>query len=197
MRHPILILVGFLMVSACSGDVPAQETAADPITQVADETTRDPVAKAAPIFGNRQEKNYIEAMEEGMESQMKLYARVSPEAAAKIKPVIFNAADRDVIRCSFNGMKRAGLSAYLDAGLETNKALNKAIDDNPDLSIRTLEQYPEIMTMMQGGDMMENMSDADQDTVMMINKDCGVIDMMVKKMTDSGVMAAMGGISAD
>lgn len=197
MRHPLLILFGLLMVSACSGDAPAQETAADSANQSTGESKSEPVAKSAPILGSRQEKTYIQAMEDGMESQMKLYSRVSPEAAAKIKPVQFNAADRDVIRCSYDGIKRAGLSAYLDAGLESSKAFNKAINDNPDLTIQTLAQYPEVMSLMQNSDMMNNMSDADQETVMMINKDCGVVEMMVKKMTESGVMAAMGGISVD
>ena len=197
MRHPLLILFGLLMVSACSGEAPAQEAAADPATQSTDESKSEPVAQSAPILGSRQEKTYIQAMEDGMESQMKLYSRVSPEVAAKIKPVKFNAADRDVIRCSYDGIRRAGLSAYLEAGLESSQAFNKAVDENPDLTIQTLAQYPEVMSMMQNSDMMANMPDADQDRVMMINKDCGVIEMMVKKMTESGVMAAMGGMSVD
>ena len=181
MRHPLLILFGLLMVSACSGEAPAQEAAADPATQSTDESKSEPVAQSAPILGSRQEKTYIQAMEDGMESQMKLYSRVSPEAAAKIKPVQFNAADRDVIRCSYDGIRRAGLSAYLEAGIESSQAFNKAVDENPDLTIQTLAQYPEVMNMMQNSDMMANMPDADQDRVMMINKDCGVIEMMVKK----------------
>jgi hypothetical protein len=185
------------MVSACSGDAPAQEAATDPANQSTDESKSAPVASSAPILGSRQEKTYIQAMEDGMQSQMKLYARLSPEAAAMIKPVSFNAADREVIRCSYTGIKRAGLSAYLDAGLEANEAFIKAIDNKPDLSIKTLEQHPEIMALMQASDMMNSMPDADKDTVLEINKDCGVIGMIVDKMTESGVMAAMSRVDAE
>lgn len=190
MQRPLLTLVGLFIVSACSGEAPAQSDGG--ATQGAQlDTASQLVSKPTLIKGNRQEKRYIQAMEDGLQSQMKLYSRVSPAAAAMIKPVSFDAADRAVIRCSFTGMKRAGLSAYLDAGVDANKALNKAIEDNPNVSIQTLEQHPDIMALMQGGDMMQTMSDADEAKIQAVNKDCGVIAMMMKKMTESGAVAAM------
>lgn len=149
MRRPLLTLAGIVMVSACSGEAPAQNESGAAQDANA-ETTSQPVSKPTPITGNRQEKRYIQAMEDGLQSQMRLYARVSPEAAAMMKPVKFNTADRESVLCSYKGMKRAGLSAYIDLGMETNKTLNKAIDDNPDLSIITLDQHPEIMALLQG-----------------------------------------------
>lgn len=190
MQRPLLTLVGLFIVSACSGEAPAQSDGG--ATQGAQlDTASQPVSKPTLIKGNRQEKRYIQAMEDGLQSQMRLYARVSPEAAAMMKPVKFNAADRESVLCSYRGMKRAGLSAYIDAGMDANETLNKAIDDNPDLSIITLDQNPEIMALLQGGEMMKNMSAADKDKIQAINEDCGVMDMMLKKMTESGAMAAM------
>lgn len=190
MRRPILTLAGLVMISACSSEAPAQSDATAAQDSVV-ETPTESLLKPTAVKGTRQEKRYIQAMEDGLQSQMKLYSRVSPEIAEKIKPVNFDAADRDVIRCSFKGMKRAGLSKYVEAGIEANQTLNQAIEDTPNLSIKTIEQHPEIMSLMQGGDMLATMSDADADKVQVINQDCGVMGMMTKKMTESGVMAAL------
>lgn len=39
--------------------------------------------------------------------------------------------------------------------------------------------------------MMKTMSAADEEKIQAINEDCGVMSMMLKKMTESGAMAAM------
>lgn len=195
MLRPLLTLAGLFIISACSSEAPAQS---DATTAQAGsvETVSQPASKPKAIKGRTSEKQYIQSMEEGLQSQMKLYSRVSPDAAEKMKPISFNADDRDIIRCSFNGMKRAGLSKYLEVGIEASKALNQAIEDNPDVSIKTLEQYPEIMSLV-GGDMLDAMSDTDEEKIQAVNTDCGVMTMILKKMNESGAMAAMTSADMD
>jgi len=182
-------MFGLVMV-ACSSETPAQtadDTSDTPVAQ-----TEPVVEKRAPLFGlGDMEKRYIEAMEDGFESQMKLYSRVSPEAAAMIKPVSFDKDDRETIRCVIRGYKDEGMEKYLEIGIETNTRLNQLIEDNPDLSMRTIESNPEAMTLLMGGEAMEQMSEADNETSKAINSRCGTMAMMMVKMTESGAMAAM------
>jgi hypothetical protein len=187
------ILIGLVM-TACSTETPAQ-TGEDETSPSAEAVTAsaEPVAKErAPLFGQgNMEKRYIDAMETGFESQMKLYTRVSPDAAALIKPVSFDQDDRETIRCVIRGYKDAGMEKYLELGIDMNKRLNRLIDENPDLSMRTIESHPEAMHLLSGGDVMEQMSEAESDAADAINSRCGTMTMMMQKMTDSGVMAAM------
>ncbi|MEM7728436.1 MAG: hypothetical protein AAF311_04090 [Pseudomonadota bacterium] len=195
MKQTIAILASIMMVGACSTETSADtsDTAShegapsEAVIQMAQAET-----KPAPRlgFGNR-DKKFIESMEAGFENQMKLYSRVSPEAAALVKPVKLNDEDRETIRCVIREMKSQGMEKYLDLGIETNAKLNKMINDNPDLSMKTIESYPEAMDLLMGGGMMDTMSEAESEKSMAINKECGTMAMMMEKMHESGIMAAM------
>ncbi|MGB3456734.1 MAG: hypothetical protein WBG08_08525 [Litorimonas sp.] len=190
MKQTISILASIMMVGACSGETSAETSDATPSQDAVQ--TAQAETKAGPRlgFGNR-EKKFIESMEVGFENQMKLYSRVSPEAAALVKPVSLDDGDRDTIRCVIREMRSQGMEKYLDLGIETNAKLNKMINDNPDLSMRTIEAYPEAMNLLMGGGMMDVMSEAESEKSMAINTQCGTTTMMMEKMQESGIMAAM------
>jgi len=189
MNRNILILTALMMV-ACSDETPGQTAIETPEIDAAEMAPEAKSPASALGIGNK-EKQYIEAMEVGFESQMKLYSRVSPEAAGLIKPVTFDEEDRDIIRCVIRGLKDEGMEKYLDMGIDANKNLNRLIEENPDLSMKTIESHPEAMKLLQGGEVMDSMDAVESEKSMAINKRCGTMSMMMDKMNESGIMEAM------
>lgn len=187
-------LVSLVLIAACSNESPAQDATAtsDGVVSVAASK-----APATPVKGSRMEKKYIDSVETGLKTQMLLFSRTSPEVAANMKTVSLDVEDRKVIRCSIDGLKKAGLSEYLQLGIDMSDQLNKAVMDNPDLSMRTMDQYPEVMSLMTGETVLNNMSESDQETSAAITKSCGMMGMMMKKMNESGVMAAIRTVNID
>ena len=141
------------------------------------------------------EEDFVAGMEEGIRAQMLLYKRISPEVAAKIKPVSFTAEEKKVFSCVVSKAEDAGVMALVDEAAERTAKLNALIVEDTTISLATLEQRPDVMALMSAEAGIG--TKAEKEAIETINVECGTIQLMMVKMQASGVAAALRPVNTD
>ena len=195
MKYLLLSLLAGSALIACSN----QTNAAIPNDNGTEAQSKSeittPTETRAPILGRGEEARFLKIMQEGMDAQMLLYKRISPAVSDMIKPVTFNNDDKDKLRCAYREMIKHGMGDQVKLSMDANVKLRQAILENPDVSFRNIDKFTDIIELMDAqGDFG---SDEDFKKMTAINSDCGVSEMVLQKMKESGAQAAMMSVAME
>ena len=141
--------------------------------------------KPAKNAGDATTKDYLQFMEESLNTTTLLYSRLSPEVAKRIKKVEMPPEAKEVASCLIAKIKKEGLTREYKELIEVNRQYVDYIKNTPTLTMQNLVDDPkfnEIQTLMQS-ETSERFTD--------ITKECGVISMNIKLSSEMGVTEAL------
>lgn len=134
------------------------------------------------------EAKYIALMEASFNTNTLLYSRISPEAAAKIKPVSVPPEAKEIAKCLVERAETEGLLAEFDSSLVLSQEYAKYIRDTPSLTYLTLGQDAQFVEL-------QNQVLSPKFAPLQVHsKECGAIEMNIKIIGETGVYQAIASI---
>lgn len=118
---------------------------------------------------------YEETMEESWPTLALLYSRINPDLKNLVPGKEWTDEDRTVSECIYDKMQSKGKLKEYISFVERLDTMEKAILANEDINVFNVSQYPEIEQMPSIDGYMEAISS------------CGLISLMQKRMTESGL----------
>ena len=167
-----LQLVSFLLllltISACTGSEQGGLTT-NSAKNASDATTKD----------------YLEFMEESLNTSTLLYSRLSPEVAKRIKKVEMPPEAKEVASCLISKIKKEGLASEYKEIIEANRRYVDHIKNTPTLTMQNLVDDPKF------NEIQAQMQSETSERFTEISKECGVISMNIKLSSQMGVTEAL------
>ena len=192
MKTFAIAVLSAVALIACSTETESQSASQEVATPEAE--TVEVKKSGGGLFGGKEEE-FVKIIQDGFETQMLLYTRSDPRVAEAMKPVTFSKADTDRLRCAYREMKKAGMSEQIEMSIRANAELRRIILDNPEVSLKNIDQYTEVIDAMDAQGKLG--TDADRDKINAINSECKVISLMMEKMQESGLQEAMMSLDGD
>jgi hypothetical protein len=126
-------------------------------------------------------KAYEEKMEDAWDAMSTLYGRVDPELKDMVPGKVWTNEDRVANACIYDKMKASGeLDNYI-ASLDKLDEMRDIILENDDMTMLNMQDYPEL----------ENNNVANVGGYLEAMQSCGYMDLMQKRMQESGLWAKM------
>jgi len=177
----IILLTAFSLVACSASEVPTSQQV---LEQTYDKDSVVTSASKPSLVQDKRVGQYLNMMEEALNTTTLFYSRVSPEVASKIMSVKLPPDAKDVVKCLVNEVKAKNLNSQFDESLRLNKKFLKYIKDTPSLTIMTLESDSAFQ------DIQSQMTSPEFEPLSQIGKDCGVLDLNMKLSMQTGVMEA-------
>ena len=108
-----------------------------------------------------------------------IYERLDPSLRDLVPGQTWTDEDRAAAACIYDKVVASDQREAYERYLLELPEISQIIVDNPDITLMTLERYPEVTQM------------PDIDGIMAFNRDCGQMALMQRRMQDSGLWMKM------